>query len=143
MSRQDPQYAGRESIELRVPAIAPNVTVARQALSGFADALGWDDGFAGDVRLAVSEACTNVVRHAYRGVCEPGDMLVQIAWQEGRLTVAVSDQGAGVGPPAKGGLGLGLPLMRALADELDVATTPGDTRVCMTFTPPAVADGDG
>ncbi len=142
MSRQDLQIADGESIDLRVPAIGPNVTVARQALSGFADAFGWDDAFAGDLRLALSEACTNVVRHAYRDVCEPGDMRVQLLWEGGKLVMAVSDEGNGLGPPAMGGLGLGLPLIRALADDVAISTNPGATCVQMIFTPPVATAAD-
>lgn len=73
------------SVELRLPATANHVVVARQALSGVADTFGWDAAFSDDVRLALSEACTNVVQHAYRNATSPGDMVVSILIEAGRL----------------------------------------------------------
>ena len=66
-----------------------------------------------DVKLAVTEACTNVVRHAYAGGDGPLDVRVEPA--EECLTVIVSDQGRGIRPcPESDGAGLGLPLIAAL-----------------------------
>ncbi len=127
------------SVELRLSAVPTNVVVARQALSGVADAVGWDPVFTDDVRLALSEACTNVVRHAYRHAASPGDMLVSILLEAGQLVVAVVDQGVGIDPDRESpGLGLGLPLMRTLADDMHLTTTPGHTEVRMSFLGPVL-----
>jgi len=124
------------SVELRLPATANHVVVARQALSGIADTFGWDASFSDDVRLALSEACTNVVQHAYRNAASPGDMLISILVEAGRLLVAVSDDGVGIVTPSHSdGLGLGLPLMRTLADELQLDSSEGHTEVRMAFSP--------
>jgi anti-sigma regulatory factor (Ser/Thr protein kinase) len=123
-------------VELRLPATANHVVVARQALSGVADTFGWDAAFSDDVRLALSEACTNVVQHAYRNATSPGDMVVSILIEAGRLLVAVSDDGMGiVSPSHSDGLGLGLPLMRTLSDELQLNSSDGHTEVRMAFSP--------
>lgn len=124
------------SVELRLPATANHVVVARQALSGVADTFGWDASFSDDVRLALSEACTNVVQHAYRNVSSPGDMMISILVEAGRLLVAVSDDGVGIVAPSRSnGLGLGLPLMRTLSDDLQLDSTDGHTEVRMAFSP--------
>lgn len=125
-------------IELRLPATATNVTVARQAVSGIAEACGWDVDFTEDVRLALSEACTNVVQHAYRHASSPGDMLVSLLLEAGRVVVAVRDEGRGLATGAEQsgpGMGLGMPLMRTLSDELELRSSEAFTEVRMSFTP--------
>ena len=52
-------------LQLHLPARAENVAVIRHALGGLGDALGLDPGDLADMKLAVTEACTNVVMHAY------------------------------------------------------------------------------
>ena len=99
-----------------MPATPENVTVARQALSGLADARGWDDPFTADVKIALSEACSNVVVHAYPDG-GAGPLIVRAWADEDELVIAILDEGAGVTPTigARPGLGLGLPLLPAVA----------------------------
>ena len=52
-------------VRLSLPARAEGVAVVRQALAGLADALDFDPAVLADMKMAVSEACTNVVVHAY------------------------------------------------------------------------------
>lgn len=126
-------------LEVILPAVPESVTVARQAMSGLADALGWDPAFLADLKIAVSEACTNVVAHAYPDGADPGPIIL-CAWVDSAiLTVRIADEGRGITPKlGKGaGLGLGLPLMAALSDEVQVKSgTDGATEVTMTFTLP-------
>src|SRR5918994_2901941 len=87
-----------------------------------------------DIRLAVTEACTNVVRHAYDGE-DGGSIDVVMRPSNGRLEVTVSDRGRGMAPsPDLDGPGLGLPLIAALADnvELQQASVRG-SRLRMSF----------
>lgn len=129
-------------VELRLSAVADNVVVARQAISGFADAFAWDAHFVEDVRLAVSEACTNVVEHAYRSAASPGEMLLSIVIDAGRLVVAVRDSGGGFDArPSPGGVGLSL--MAAVSDAMDVRSAPGSTEVRLTFAPHDGGDRGG
>lgn len=73
-----------------------------------------------DIALAVSEACTNAVLHGY---CDeaPGSFQVVAESVGSTVRVTVIDDGRGTTPrPESTGLGLGLPLMAALAESLDV-----------------------
>jgi anti-sigma regulatory factor (Ser/Thr protein kinase) len=119
--------------ELSLPARPENVAVVRHAFGGLGDALDVPDHALADVKLAVTEACTNVVIHAYPG--DEGPMAVSATVQQGRLTVVVCDEGRGIVPrPDSPGLGLGLPLIATLAESLELGTGENDTtEVRMTF----------
>jgi serine/threonine-protein kinase RsbW/stage II sporulation protein AB (anti-sigma F factor) len=96
-----------------------------------------DDVLIGDVALAVSEACTNVVIHAYRDR-EPGWFHVTVEVDGGAVHVGVTDDGCGVSPrPDSPGIGLGMPLMASVTEALHVL--PGEdgsgTVVAMRFRP--------
>ncbi len=118
---------------LTLPARAENVAVVRHAFGGLGDALDIEDQVLADVKLAVTEACTNVVVHAYGdGV---GPMQIAAAIRDDRLSVAVRDEGRGMLPrPDSPGLGLGLPLIATLAESLELGRSEDDrTEVRMTF----------
>jgi serine/threonine-protein kinase RsbW/stage II sporulation protein AB (anti-sigma F factor) len=77
------------------------------------------------VGLVVSEAMTNVVLHAYRDR-EPGSVRLEASVAEGLLTVVVADDGIGMSPRADSpGLGMGLVLIRRLAENVDVVSERG------------------
>jgi serine/threonine-protein kinase RsbW len=126
---------GTPAALLRMPALPDAVGVARQALTGACEALGLGPRATGDVRLAVSEACTNVVAHAYRDQDGPGQLEVAVLIHPGELTVIVRDRGSGIAPRVDGGgLGLGLPLIAALTRRAEIgAHEGGGTQVTMTF----------
>ena len=118
---------------LTLPARAENVAVVRHAFGGLGDALDVDDQVLADVKLAVTEACTNVVVHAYPGGGGPMEIVAAIL--DGRLAIAVRDEGRGMLPRADSpGLGLGLPLIATLAETLELGRSEDDrTEVRMTF----------
>ncbi|WP_205697444.1 ATP-binding protein [Conexibacter sp. SYSU D00693] len=118
--------------ELRVPARAENVAVVRHAVGGLGDALDVPDGVLADIKLAVTEACTNVVVHAYPE--GDGPMIVSGALADRRLTLVVADEGQGMVPrPDSPGLGLGLPLIATLAASLELGSAGAGSEVRMTF----------
>ncbi|MDX6720313.1 MAG: serine/threonine-protein kinase RsbW [Solirubrobacteraceae bacterium] len=121
-------------LELKLPARAENVAVVRHAFGGFAEVLTVDEQTLADIKLAVTEACTNVVVHAYDDG-EPGSLEVDASIDDGRLTVVIRDSGRGIVPrPDSPGLGLGLPLIATLAESLELGTDDRDrTEVRMTF----------
>jgi serine/threonine-protein kinase RsbW len=120
-------------LELTLPARPENVAVARHAIGGFADVLDVPDQTLADVKLAVTEACTNVVVHAYPG--SEGPMGLRATVVDDVLRVVVVDQGRGMLPrPDSPGLGLGLPLIATLTESLELGTGEGEqTEVTMTF----------
>jgi anti-sigma regulatory factor (Ser/Thr protein kinase) len=121
-------------LELKLPARAENVAVIRHAFGGFAEALSVDEQTLADIKLAVTEACTNVVIHAYEDD-ENGDLEVDASIDDLRLTVVIRDNGRGIVPrPDSPGLGLGLPLIATLAETLELGKDRADhTEVRMTF----------
>jgi anti-sigma regulatory factor (Ser/Thr protein kinase) len=128
-----PDVMAAPDLVLTLPARAENVAVVRHAFGGLGDALDIDDQTLADVKLAVTEACTNVVVHAYPG--GDGPMEISAAVRDGRLAIAVRDEGRGMLPRADSpGLGLGLPLIATLAETLELGRGDDDrTEVRMTF----------
>ena len=118
------------AIRLTIPAKAEYITLGRLALTGIARlrAEPFPQEVLGDLKLALTEACTNSVRHAYAG----GDGVVEILYElhSDRLVVEVSDRGEGFEPPKKLGAalteieltegGLGIAIIEALADEFEI-----------------------
>jgi len=118
-----------DRVVLTFPAKSDYLLLARLTLSGLARELQLDDELVADLKLAVTEACGNVVRHAYSGA--EGDVSVVFAIDDGRLLVTVEDNGDGIRAPDSpadeedelaGPLesGMGMPIIRAIVDELAV-----------------------
>lgn len=121
-------------VALVVPAVPDSIAVIRQTVSGICEALGADPRVIGDVKLAATEACTNVVLHAYAGTGE-GEIEIDASADGDELTLLVRDHGPGMTPaPMAEGLGLGLPLIAALTSSLTIVEPDGGgTEVSMTF----------
>ncbi|MGH2978273.1 MAG: ATP-binding protein [Solirubrobacterales bacterium] len=109
------------AVSLRLPARPENVAVVRQALTGLGDAYDLDPELLGDIKTAVTEACNNVVLHAYPDT----EGLVEVeADCDGEYTdVIVRDFGAGIQPRGfteERSLGLGLPLIATLSTRFEI-----------------------
>lgn len=126
-------------MELALPARAENIALIRHAFGALGEALAVDEERLSDVRLAVTEACSNVVVHAYADDA-PGPLEVLATVRDGALTVVVRDEGPGIAPhPDSPGLGLGLPLIASLAESVQLGRDEQErTEVCMTF---SLSDG--
>lgn len=123
-------------LELRLPAEVASATAARRALSDLTGAAHLDvDDVA--VALCVSEAVTNAVIHGYRGAGDAAHVIEVRAWeQDGGLCVVVRDHGVGLAVRDDSpGMGLGMPLMTAMADRFALAADVPGTRVEMWFAP--------
>jgi anti-sigma regulatory factor (Ser/Thr protein kinase) len=126
--------ASSSGFELELAAEADNVPLVRHALRGLLEASGISGERISDIALAVTEACANAVLHAYA----EGAGLFEVAAAlsaGGELVVTVRDHGTGMAPRVDSpGLGVGLPVMAAIADALEI-DTPADTGtlVRMTF----------
>lgn len=133
----------RPDVELVLPARPESVAVVRHVLAGVGDALGMDERAVADLRLAVSEACTNVVVHAYVDEGEDDDgqvMEIEAAARGTLLHVTVRDHGRGMEPPAtEPGLGLGLPIVDKVASSMELRSGPAGNEVSMTFVLPGGA----
>jgi anti-sigma regulatory factor (Ser/Thr protein kinase) len=123
------------------------VAVVRQALTGLGDAYELDPDFLSDVRTAVTEACNNVVIHAYQGD-DAGVMEVEADAGDGStVDVRVRDYGGGLQPtpvpPEQRSLGLGLPLIAALSRRYEIrGLEDGGLEVHMCFSFPSGPDGE-
>src|SRR5512134_727588 len=118
--------SGRE-LQLTLPATAENVMVVRQAVAGLGEALGLSGDRIADLKTVVTEACNNVVVHAYQD--EPGPMEVQAAIGDEELEVTVRDRGEGFQPSASengASLGIGLPLVASLSDRFTIRGGAGE-----------------
>jgi serine/threonine-protein kinase RsbW len=121
---------GSRAIRLTIPAKAEYISLGRLALTGLSRLRSLPQETLADLKLALTEACTNSVRHAYPG----GGGVVEIIYdlQPDRLVIEVSDDGEGFDPhdhvAAEDELvegGLGIAIIRAIADELEIGARAG------------------
>lgn len=142
-----------DTVELVLPSRAEVVAIARLVVGAIASGdPDFDEERAADLRLAVSEACTNAIQAQLARAAGNGSdvppVLVRCVHGPGRITVTVHDDAGGFDPSAldphpevtdparldhEGGLGI--PLMRMFADDLEFRPSPGGTTVRMTFRP--------
>lgn len=112
-----------DRLDLRLPARAESVPQIRHAMIAFARDHGYED--AGAIGLAVTEAVTNAVLHAYTEG-EIGDLRAVACAKPDQLVVVIRDWGAGMGPRLDTpGLGLGLPTIATLTTSFDVEAADG------------------
>jgi serine/threonine-protein kinase RsbW len=119
---------------LRFPATPDQVAPARRAITAYAGKHGVMD--LDGVALAVSEAVTNAVVHAYVDAPAAGEIeIVAERLPNDRVQIRVCDEGPGMRPrPDSPGMGVGLPLIASVAEHLELIARPGGgTRLCMAF----------
>jgi anti-sigma regulatory factor (Ser/Thr protein kinase) len=117
-----------------------NVVLVREALSAMADAVGVDGVELNDIRTAVTEACNNVVLHAYEG--EEGPLELELYVGGDAVEVVVRDNGTGIRPhiraDGEAALGIGLSIIQALAPRVEFRDVAGGgTEVRMEFATPS------
>jgi serine/threonine-protein kinase RsbW len=120
------------TVRLTIPARAEYITLCRLALTGIGRLRELSDELLADLKLALTEAASNSVRHAYgenRGVG-----VVEISYElfPDRLVIEVTDEGEGFDPAEAAGSpgelsegGLGIAIIRAIADEVEIGAQPG------------------
>jgi len=125
------ELEGMRTVRLRVPARAEYIALARLALSGLADIVALPEEQLADLKLALTEAVSNSVRHAYG----EGEGFVSVAYElsGGLLAVEVVDDGEGFDPERPSALegeeltegGLGIAIIRTIADDFELDSRPG------------------
>jgi serine/threonine-protein kinase RsbW len=119
------------TVRLTIPARAEYITLCRLALTGIGRLREVSDELLADLKLALTEAASNSVRHAY-GDKDPG--VVEIAYElfPDRLVIQVTDEGEGFDPATAAVIGdelseggLGIAIIRAIADEVEIGAQPG------------------
>jgi serine/threonine-protein kinase RsbW len=130
---------GGLTVRLSIPARAEYITLCRLALTGIGRVRELSDDLLADLKLALTEAASNSVRHAY---ADGGIGRVEIAYQvlPDRLVIEVTDEGGGFDPAAprdaRGDLsegGLGIAIIRAIADVVEIGARPNGTGSRLRF----------
>jgi serine/threonine-protein kinase RsbW len=127
-------------VSLTIPAKPEYIALGRLALTGVLRTQAVEQEVVADLKLALTEACSNSIRHAY---ADGRDGFVEIRYEleNGRLAVEVADDGAGFDPDLllsdprdldEGGLGIAI--IRAVTDELELARRTGRAGSCLRFT---------
>lgn len=112
----------QSGLQMSLPARAENVAVVRHALGGMAERIGMDEPGIADLKTVVTEACMNVVVHAYPGD-EPGQLEVEAVPEAEGLAVVVRDFGMGIRPRPdveRPSLRIGLTLIAALSSSFEI-----------------------
>ncbi|HWG07638.1 MAG TPA: ATP-binding protein [Solirubrobacteraceae bacterium] len=131
--------AGAPNVCLALSNQPENVLLVRETLSGMADTVGVDGVDLNDIRTAVTEACNNVVLHAYEG--DEGPLQVELYLAPATVEVVVRDHGVGIRPHIRSeeeeALGIGLSIIQALAPRVEFKDVEGGgTEVRMEFSTP-------
>ncbi len=131
----------QDVVELRLPPDAKYIAVVRLMVAGVASRVGIDVDEVDDMKVAISEAFTNTIDHAYQGR-DAGLVTVRMIPSDTALRIEVIDEGLGFDPGSRdftqvgdltGEGGLGLYLVHQYMDEVKIESAPGSgTRVIMT-----------
>jgi serine/threonine-protein kinase RsbW len=115
-----------ETLRLSLDAEPENIGLARAAVGDLARSRGMEEPTLGDLKTALGEACSNVIRHAYPDV--PGVFEVEASPEEDALAVVVRDFGTGMRARASGdesSMRLGLGLIAMLSSQFEIAGSSG------------------
>ncbi|MGL6279103.1 MAG: ATP-binding protein [Gaiella sp.] len=125
-------------VRLTFPARAEYLLLARLAVTGIARAHPMEEELLADLKLAITEACGNVVRHAYDG--GGGEVELTLSLEDGSLVVVVRDGGRGMTPREPGTVdgeplesGMGLAIIGAIADEVELEEASAGAGTVLRF----------
>lgn len=125
------------TVRLTIPAKPEYITLGRLALTGLARLRPLEDETLADLKLALTEACSNSVRHAYPDAVGPVEILFEL--YPDRLVIEVADSGGGFAPAVARDAdalmegGLGIAIIRAVADELEIGAGPNGSGSRLRF----------
>ena len=122
-----------DRLKMIVPGKPEYVGTVRIAAAHMASQAGFNIEAIDDIKVAISEACTNIVIHSHKNNDSAFEYDVALELDETKLTITVQDAGAGFElkgyiEPIPGDIcesGLGIFIIRALMDEVDIASEPG------------------
>jgi len=128
---RDEERDGVRTVRLRIPAKAEYITLSRLALTGLAKVSPIEEETLADLKLALTEAVSNSIRHAYAN--GSGHVEIAYALSSTRLEIEVFDDGRGFDPERPLAIegeeltegGLGIAIIRTVADELEIESRPG------------------
>ena len=132
LETRDEEREGMRTVRLRIPAKPDYIALARLALAGIAELREMPEETLADLKLALTEAVSNSVRHAYDG--REGHVEITYELSGAQLSVEVVDDGAGFDPAAPTPLegeeltegGLGIAIIRTVADALEIDSRAGE-----------------
>ena len=125
-----------KSKELLIKSRTENLTTVREFVSSAVEEVNIPQDIAGDIVLAVDEACTNIIKHAYKFIPD-GDITIKLKYSDKKITVEITDHGAPFSPDnvptpdlkkyfeEKRVGGLGMYLMKSLMDDVHYESIPG------------------
>src|SRR5262249_9715661 len=123
------------TVVLKLSPRPENLALARLALVGVGAIAGADDRDVADLKLAVTEACTNAILHGY-GDGATGELVVRYRVGAGTVEIEIEDDGIGFDPddPAAretdvGGEGMGLMIIRSLTDSIEIESDQTGSRI--------------
>jgi serine/threonine-protein kinase RsbW len=122
-----------EILRLEVPAKAEYLSLVRLVVAALARDEGFSDESIADIKVALSEASANVVRHAYDDNCRAEDCIIETTclFEKDRLVIRIVDHGSGMTVPPPPSEGLGFGIIGSLMDKVDVET--GKRGTCVTM----------
>ena len=136
-------------IRLTIPARPEYITLCRLALTGLSRVRAFSDETLADLKLALTEACSNAVRHAYADG-EGGVVDITYDLQPDRVVIEVADNGTGFDPASRGGGedelregGLGIAIIRSIADEFEIGERGGGAGLRLRFAKKLGAEPEG
>jgi serine/threonine-protein kinase RsbW len=146
MGATDTTDDGARTVTLRIPAKAEYITLCRLALTGLGQLREIGDDTMADLKLALTEAVSNSVRHAY-GPNGDGSVDVTYELRPDRLGIEIVDDGEGFDPDAPADEttipeqegddltegGLGIAIIKSIADEFELRSKPGERGSTLRF----------
>jgi anti-sigma regulatory factor (Ser/Thr protein kinase) len=123
-----------DTVELRMAPHPENLALARLALTGVGAVAGASDAEVAELKLAVTEACTNAILHGYGGSAE-GELIVRYRVDTAAIEIEIEDDGEGFDPDDPGadsngeGQGMGLMIIRTITNDVQIESDGSGSRL--------------
>ncbi|MDH7481486.1 MAG: ATP-binding protein [Armatimonadota bacterium] len=135
LNRVSANFTQSNQVEVRFKADMEYLAAVRLITQKVAEKLMLSNNSVYDLKLAVGEACANAIEHG-SPLGSENDVAVTFSWTEKELRIEIADQGTGCWIESKVGCGsdrgFGIPIMRALMDQVDFVVGLDGTKVILT-----------